>query len=135
MSVTTRPDPVAEALRRALIGRRDVQLALLFGSQATGRSRPDSDVDVAVLAPSADWYGLMNDLTDALGRDVHLVDLQRAGVPVLDEILRHGVVVHEAAPGRAAAWRSRTLLQLETDRPAWERTRDAWLRRVAETGS
>ncbi len=84
MSVTTRPDPVAEALRRALIGRRDVQLALLFGSQATGRSRPDSDVDVAVLAPSADWYGLMNDLTDALGRDVHLVDLQRAGVPVLD---------------------------------------------------
>jgi hypothetical protein len=44
------------------------------------------------------------------------------------------VVLCEGAAGAAAAWRSRTLSDLEIDRPWYARMREAWLRRVAERG-
>jgi len=40
---------ITSALREALSQRQEVVAAYLFGSYATGRERPDSDVDVAVL--------------------------------------------------------------------------------------
>ncbi len=39
---------VIEALGGALRGRKDVRVAMLFGSRARGRARPGSDADVAV---------------------------------------------------------------------------------------
>ena len=49
-------DPIVEALRKALRGRKDVRLALLFGSRARGRARPDSDADVAVLGKNLNLF-------------------------------------------------------------------------------
>lgn len=48
--------------------------------------------------------------------------------------MRDGVVVAEHPRGAAAAWRTRAILQLETDRVWWERMRDAYLRRLARGG-
>ncbi len=124
-----------EVLRSALAGRVDVKLVLLFGSRARGASRPDSDVDLAVEAGAeVDLLALGSMLSQAVGHEVDVVSLENAGVPLLEEVIRDGVVVHEGVAGAHARWRSHTLMGLETDRPWFARMRDAWLRRIAERG-
>jgi len=125
-------DPVVEALRKALNGRKDVRLALLFGSRTRGRARPDSDADVAVLGRDLNLLALATDLSDAAEVEVDVVSLSDPGYPLLNALLRDGILLHEGEPGAAAAWRSRAWLQAETDRPWFERMRDAYLRRLAE---
>ncbi len=59
---TSIPGDLRDALRRFLEGARELvafQEALLFGSRARGDARPDSDVDVALIA-----YGLRDDVYD-----------------------------------------------------------------------
>jgi len=125
-------DDIAAALGAALEPRTDVRVALLFGSQVTGRARPDSDVDLAILAgPHLDRLGLAAELSEGMRREVDLVDLRRAGVPLLDEILRYGRLVHEGERGAYATWRSAALLAQEIDRPWYARMRNATLARLA----
>ena len=84
--------------------RREIQAAYIFGSVATGRTRPNSDVDVAVLTaprprPSdALKYRLtlMADLGSALGRpDVEVVLLIEAPPLLAHRILSRGMLVFE----------------------------------------
>jgi predicted nucleotidyltransferase len=124
------PDVLA-ALRGALRSRTDVKLALLFGSRARGTAGPASDVDVAVLAPGVDLLDLAAVLRQATGRDVDLVALEDATIPLLEELVRDAVVVHQGQRGAAAQWRSSALLALETDLPWYRRMRDAFLARLA----
>lgn len=81
-------------LLAALQSHPEIELAILFGSMATGRARPDSDVDVAVLAAAPlnaeKKMALIADLAQATGRAVDLVDLRTAGEPLLGQILQHG---------------------------------------------
>lgn len=121
-------------IRERLALHPEVELALLFGSTARGVATARSDVDVAVLAPPAAQLAVAADLALALGREVDVLDLDRAPLPVLERIVKEGVLVREARPGVSASWRSRTLAMLETDLPGFHRMRDAWLRRVAERG-
>lgn len=71
-----------------------IQLAILFGSMATGAAHPASDVDLVVAADrplSADQeIQTMTDLATAIGGPVDLIDLDRIGEPVLGPILKHG---------------------------------------------
>jgi len=127
-----RSNATIDALRRALHGRTDVRVAVLFGSRARGTARPDSDVDVAVLGSTVDSFELARELALAVGAEVDVVNLFDPGVPLLESIIRDGIVVHEGERGAGALWRSRALATLETDRPGFARMRDAWLRRVAE---
>lgn len=81
---------------RATVQRHDeLELAILFGSLARGTAGPDSDVDLAVSAGgplSADArITLIEELAAATGRPVDLVDLARAGEPLLGEIVTSGV--------------------------------------------
>ena len=127
----TAEDPIIEALRKALRGRRDVRLALLFGSRARGRSRPGSDADVAVLGKDLNLLELAADLSEAASVEVDVVSLADPGYPLLNALLRDSIVLHEGERYAAAAWRSRALLQAATDRPGFERMRDAFLKRLA----
>jgi len=112
-----------------------VRFALVFGSTARGTAGAESDIDVAVAVDSGtDLIQLSADLTQAVVREVEIVDLTEAGVPLLEEVLQDGVVVYERRPHVAASWRGRVLSDLEVDRPWYARMRDAWLRRVAERG-
>jgi predicted nucleotidyltransferase len=122
------------AMREVLRDRQDVHLALLFGSQARGKARPDSDVDVAVQGENLDVLALYRDLSLAVHREVDVVDLARAGFPLLNAIARDHVIIHQGRPGAAGRWLSRAITQLETDRPAYERMRDAYLRKLAHGG-
>jgi predicted nucleotidyltransferase len=124
-------DRIIEALRGALSGRRDVRVALLFGSRARGRAREESDADVAVLGRNLDLLELAADLSDAARVEVDVVSLEDPGYPLLNALLRDSIVLYEGERGAAAAWRSRALLQAETDRPGYERMRDSYLRRLA----
>ena len=118
-------------LREVLRDRQDVHLALLFGSQARGRARPDSDVDVAVQGENLDVFDLYRDLSLATRREVDVVDLSRAGFALLNAIVRDHVVLHQGRPGAAGRWLSHAITQLETDRPGYERMRDAYLKKLA----
>jgi len=124
-------DEIKDRLSRALSGRTDVRLAVLFGSQARGTARPDSDVDVAVDAPGADELKLCVELQETLGCDVDVVSLRTESIPLLHSIVRDGVVVHEARRGAGALWRSHALATLETDLPWFRRMADAALVRLA----
>ncbi|MDP9121010.1 MAG: nucleotidyltransferase domain-containing protein [Acidobacteriota bacterium] len=120
------------ALSGALAGRMDIELAVLFGSFARGRARLDSDADVAVLGAKLDLLALAADLGQAARREVDVVDLRRAGYPLLHALLRDGIVLHQGAPGAAARWRTQAILETETDRPWFERMRNAFLKRLAD---
>lgn len=126
---------IAERIRAALRGRSDVIVALVFGSISRGVDRADSDVDVAVVGPGVDLLALRAELSNQLGREVDIVHLDDdVRIPLLEEILRDGVVAYERQAGDAALFRSRALATLETDRPWFARMRDGLLRRVAEKG-
>jgi predicted nucleotidyltransferase len=128
------PADIAALLCRALHGREDVRVALLFGSHARGTAGAASDVDVAVDAPSVDPLDLAAELSLSVGAEVDVVPLDDPGVPLLEALVRDGIVVHEGSPGAGARWRSHALTTLETDGPWYARMRDAWIRRVAERG-
>ena len=123
-----------QPFQAVLHARGDVALALLFGSRARGDASETSDVDVALLAPSADLLEIGGRLSQASGLEVDVISLADPGVPLLDELLRDALVVYEGRPGAYATWRSHVLADLELDRPWYERMRDAWLARVAERG-
>jgi len=129
-----RPDAAIEVIRECLLGRRDLRLALVFGSRARNTATATSDVDVAVGTPHVDLLDLAAQLSRATGLDVDVVDLEHAGVPLLARIVREGVLVHELRPGTAATWRARALADLETDTPWFARMREAWLAHVAARG-
>ena len=71
---------------KLLDGRFGLDALLLFGSEATGSARQDSDIDLAALfrrMPAAiDLLDAEDEVADIVGREVDLVDL--AGVsPIL----------------------------------------------------
>ena len=120
------------ATTEVLDGVPGIELALLFGSQARGSARPDSDLDLAVLAPSVDRLALARELSLATGCEVDVVDLSEASIPLCEAILRDGVVVHEARSGRAAQWRSHAMAAMEIDGPWFARMASAWIAHLAE---
>ncbi len=124
-------DELINRLEQALSGRADVHVAVLFGSQARGTARADSDVDLAVDAPGVDETALGVELGDALGWEVDVVPLHAESIPLLHAIVEDGIVVHEARRGAGALWRSRALATLEIDLPWFRRMADAMLARLA----
>ena len=71
-----------------------VVLAVLFGSTALGRQRPDSDLDIAVAARQAltvaEKIALIEALAERTGRPVDLIDIKVVAEPLLGQIVRHG---------------------------------------------
>lgn len=82
-------------IRQALSQQGGIRLAILFGSLASGRATPQSDLDLAVLMDAPLSAGVKMDLTGKLaemsGRPIDLIDLRSAGEPLLGQILKHGV--------------------------------------------
>ncbi len=126
-------DVLLSVLRERLEHHGGVRLALLFGSRARGNPSPQSDIDLAVDAPGVDQNALAAFLSQSVGAEVDVVPLADASIPLLEALVRDGIVVYQSR-GQAAAWRSRVLAQLETDRPWYRRMRDAWIQRVASEG-
>ena len=94
MDTSARPD-LQPVLRQTLAEHGGVRLAILFGSHATGRATPHSDLDLAVQmnAPltAHEKIALVEKIAEATGMPVDLIDLKRAGEPLLGQILKHGI--------------------------------------------
>ena len=99
-----------------------VDVAILFGSAATGVLRPDSDIDVGIVPSAgraftvADELALGAELERALGREVDLVRLDTASTLLRFEVSR-GRCLREARPGAFADFVSRALVEHEDLRP------------------
>jgi predicted nucleotidyltransferase len=131
LSARTVSERVGKTLRRepALL------LAMLFGSRARGTARESSDVDIALLAEGEPPAALPAALSAALGAEVDVIWIvPDLSLPLRERILAEGQVIYQREPGRAAAWRTAALIDLETDRPWFARMRDRWLERVAVRG-
>jgi hypothetical protein len=91
-------------------------------------------VDVAVDAPGVDPLEVARRLELALQCRVDVVAAEAERLPLLESIIRDGVVVFEAEPGLGARWRTKSILVLETDLPGYRRMSRAFMRRVANRG-
>ncbi len=80
-----------------------LDLVVLFGSQATGRTHSRSDVDIGYTAPQLldldTRFKIETDISRLLGRaDVEFVDLQRVPPTMKKIIADEGVVLYERRP-------------------------------------
>jgi predicted nucleotidyltransferase len=125
---------VASLVKEVAPSYPGLKLVVLFGSVARDRPLPHSDVDLAIDGAGVDPLALAAALSRLLGREVDIVPLRDATIPLLEKLVSQGIVVFEGERHAGAAWRSRALAQLETDRPWYRRMRDAWLARVAREG-
>jgi hypothetical protein len=102
------------AARRYLQEREDIAFAYLFGSMATGKTTPLSDVDIAVYLIGGDLpqkrLELIGDLCDRLGTDrLDLVILNTAPPGLRARVVRSKRVLAERMPTKRHAFESRTL--------------------------
>lgn len=125
---------LVETLRPLLAEFAGLRLALLFGSRARGDARPDSDLDLMIDGPAELVLPIASRVSEALEVEVDVTRISEVTIPLARQLLEEAVVVHEGAPGAAASFRTRTLIDLATDGPAYDRMRDAWLARVATRG-
>ena len=93
----------------------DIVAAYIFGSAATGCSRPGSDLDLAIMTlkemPGFQRIAYETELSNVLGCDVDLVVFGQSGVLLQHQILKNGHLVYEADP--AARVRQEVLARYE----------------------
>ncbi len=98
--------PVIPKIRATLCVDPGIKLVILYGSVARGKERHSSDVDLAVLYDhplSADEkMRIMEELGQALGREVDLVDLFSLNGTLLRKVLCGGKVLHRDGSGSLA---------------------------------
>lgn len=116
-----------------------IRFAYLFGSRATGRHRPDSDADIAIM-PDAPLdllaeAAVAEQLAQALQVSaVDLVDLRRAPLRLRGRVLEEGRLLYSSdEPGRVA-FEVRTRSEYFDFLPTQRAHRDEFLRRVATKG-
>jgi uncharacterized protein len=95
-----RRDATIVAVVRAAVP--DAVAVYRFGSSVAGTDRPDSDVDVAVLAAQPleplDRFDLQERIASAIHRSVDLVDLRRASTVMASQVVTTGVVIDDLDP-------------------------------------
>lgn len=75
----------------------DCAAIYLFGSRASSRHRPESDIDIAFLPTRAilplDCFDLANRLSDQLGKQVDLVNLSASSTVLAKEVVSKGTAL------------------------------------------
>jgi predicted nucleotidyltransferase len=97
------PEGLTEVVQRRALSYPAILSVYLFGSQSTGKAKPHSDLDLAILL----FPGQENDfpllelavsLEKALNRSVDLVILNRAGELLKYQVRRNGRLLYERDP-------------------------------------
>jgi uncharacterized protein len=123
----------------ALLADAGVQFAYLFGSRATGRERPDSDADIAIMVDRPmellDEAVLADRLARTLGvPSVDLLDLGRASLRMRGRVLAEGRRIFSVDEPARVAFEVRSRSEYFDFLPTHRAHRDAFLRRVAAGG-
>lgn len=84
-----------------------LDFVVLFGSQATGKTHPKSDVDIGVISRGKfDILKLMVDMDRVLGRDdVTVVDLSRASPTLMRSVVVDGKLLYEREQAMFLKWK------------------------------
>ena len=92
-----------EELKELLSQEPDLELAILYGSTALNKSRPDSDIDIAILQRHPMDIHRRMELTARLGnalkRPIDLVDLSALNGTILKQVLTTGQVIVDSSKG------------------------------------
>lgn len=121
-------------LTRLLEDVPGLEFAFLFGSRASGKARPDSDLDLAVLLDrplTADLkLQIMESVADAFGCAVDVIDLFGVPEPITGEVIKgQRLIGSDEAHARLM---SRHLTNVEDFLPLRQRLlderRSAWIR-------
>ena len=93
-------DEIRDRLRPVFI-TKPVYKAILFGSYAKGIATENSDIDIVIDSKGElrglRFYGVLDDMVEALDKSIDLIDISeiRPGAPIMDDILRQGVILYE----------------------------------------
>jgi predicted nucleotidyltransferase len=120
--------------------RPEIVACYLFGSHATGRARPGSDVDLAFLLASdvpKDRYGSLqleyfSALSDRLHRDIHPLIMNNAGEVVLEQVFRKGVVLYGGDAMECARFRMTQTVLIAEFAPVRKRMEENLFRRYKD---
>lgn len=82
-----------------ILEKHNVQKAILFGSYAKGTAKENSDIDIVVDCnlKGLAFYGLLEDIANAIEKNIDLVDVSqiKEGSYIQKEIQDTGVVIYE----------------------------------------
>lgn len=117
---------IAERVKGALCAEPGLHLAILYGSAATGKMRPDSDLDIAVLFERplnpTQKMELISRLERELKRDVDLIDLFSLSGTILKQVLCKGRVLIQQKAGALAELTQRMIYNQADMMPYVSRT-------------
>ena len=112
----------------------DVQAVYLFGSAASGSTRPDSDIDLAVVPRSGSCrerrLDILADLVRAGFDDVDLVFLDTHDLVLKYEAVRQNRLVYTTDDFDRGAFYSKVVRMYLDFQPYLERQRKAYKRRI-----
>lgn len=87
-----------ELIKEYLVEKISPYLIILFGSAAKGEMRKDSDIDIAFLSNEQysdyDIFMIGQGLAGVIGRDVDLVDLNKASTVFQAQIVGTGNIIY-----------------------------------------
>lgn len=131
---------IADIVAAYCAERPEIVACYLFGSQATGKARTDSDVDLGFLLkgdiPQSSYTDLSLEyfaqLSRMLRHDIHPLIMNSAGEVVLEQIFRKGMVVYGGDSFDCAYFRMTQTAQIAEFAPLRQRMEDNFLERMKE---
>ena len=114
---------ILEEVKNILKQKPMIKLAIVYGSFAQGKEKPDSDLDLAVagdrvLTPD-EKVDIVNLISSKIGREVDLIDLNEATGTVVKQAVETGVVLIKHDVDLLA----RILSRIVTDEEDFQKTR------------
>ena len=129
-----------ETIQPVLNACPDIVAAYLFGSAATGRQRPGSDVDIAILLAEgravSDRKTLLDRLLPPLCRvlrgDVHILFLNDASLVAQAQVFRKGELIYVRDRRELACFRMKSISMIADFAPYLEMTRKGMQNRLRD---
>lgn len=121
----------------------DIAAAYLFGSLATGRATPQSDIDIAVLLmhvpdDPVERLGRQLELTDQLrqfsDRDMDVVVLNKAPIILRWQVLAHGRLLYQGDRNTRAGFEVQTGKEYEDLKPMYDFFKEVLFEEIEEVG-
>ena len=96
---------------RELAQKQGLFLVVLFGSQASGRARSTSDIDIAVLPhDSVEISKITEEIGGVFGRnDVEVADLSVPSPYLWHAVAKEGILLFESRKGLFSEWKLRAM--------------------------
>lgn len=116
------------------LAQAGVRMLVVFGSEAQGVARPDSDVDVLVFGPDNKLvydlvYELMSEKINRL-TDIDIVFVSKAPMELLNHASKYGQVIYASRTEDFADFRERVMLMYSDFAPYRQMFQRATLERI-----